>query len=104
MDLDHPKIHGGDRPLCHQPRKLTPEVQEAICEAIENGATLEIAAQAAGIAPRTLDEWLHHGRKELQENPDEAFAIRRVVLQVPLANALENFPSCALINLKKLLY
>ncbi len=32
--------------------------------------TLEIAAQAAGIAPRTLDEWLSHGRKELLENPN----------------------------------
>ncbi len=70
MDLDHPKIHGGDRPLFHQPRLLTPEVQEVICEAIESGATLEIAAQAVGIGARTLDEWLHHGRKELQADPD----------------------------------
>ncbi len=57
-------------PMFHQPRLLTPEVQEAICEAMEFGATLEIAARAAGIGARTLDEWLQHGRKELQENPD----------------------------------
>ena len=73
--------------MCHQPRLLTPEVQEAICEAIENGATLEIAAQAAGIAPRTLDEWLHHGRKELQENPDAAGPCANFVRAANVASA-----------------
>ncbi len=57
-------------PMFHQPRLLTPEVQKVIYEAIEAGTTLEIAAQAAGIGARTLDEWLHHGRAELQDNPD----------------------------------
>jgi hypothetical protein len=56
--------------MFHQPRLLTPEVQKVIFEAIEAGAKLEIAAKAARIGARTLDEWLHHGRKELQENPD----------------------------------
>ena len=56
--------------MYHQPRLLTSQVQKTICEAIEAAATLEIAAQAAGIGARTLDEWLHHGRNELQENPD----------------------------------
>ena len=55
-------------PAYHQPRLLTPAVQKTICVAIGSGATLEIAAQAAGIGSRTLDEWLHHGRKELQED------------------------------------
>ncbi len=58
------------KPMFHQPRLLTPEVQETVYAAIEAGTTLEIAAQAAGIGARTLDEWLHHGRAELQENPD----------------------------------
>ena len=51
-------------PEFHRPRLLTLEVQEVICKAIEAGATLEIAALAAGIGARTLDGWLHHGRIE----------------------------------------
>ena len=73
--------------MFHQPRLLTPEVQEAICEAMEFGATLEIAAQAAGIGARTLDEWLQHGRKELRENPDAEGPCANFVRAVNIASA-----------------
>ena len=66
------------QPMFHQPRLLTPEVQKVICEAIEAGTTLEIAARAARIGPRTLDEWLEHGRAELRENPDAEGNVLRI--------------------------
>ncbi len=74
-------------PMFHQPRLLTPAVKKTICQAIETGATLEIAAQAAGIGSRTLDEWLHHGRKELQEDPDASGPCAAFVSEVMIASA-----------------
>lgn len=74
-------------PNFHQPRLLTAKVQEVICEAIEKGAKLEIAARAAGIGARTLDEWLHHGRRELQENPDAEGPCAEFVRAVDVASA-----------------
>jgi hypothetical protein len=40
-----------------RPTRLTPEVQEAVCEAIRHGATYQAAAEAAGIAYSTFNEW-----------------------------------------------
>jgi len=37
--------------------KLTKEVQDAVCAAIRLGATYEAAANAAGIAYETFNEW-----------------------------------------------
>lgn len=45
-----------------RPTKLTDEVSGRICEHVENGATLHIAAQAEGVNPSTLRSWLHQGR------------------------------------------
>ena len=44
--------------------KLTPRVQKVICDAIEAGHYNEAAAEAAGIARRTLYAWLDRGAKE----------------------------------------
>jgi transposase-like protein len=74
-------------PLFHQPRRLSPKVQQTICQAIETGTTLEIAARAAGIGARTLDEWLQHGRYELQENPDAEGPCADFVRAVSVASA-----------------
>ncbi len=75
------------QPNFHQPRLLTLEVQEIICEAIETGTTLEIAARAAGIGARTLDEWLQHGRAELRENPDAEGPCAEFVRATTVASA-----------------
>jgi hypothetical protein len=40
-----------------RPTKLTPEVQKQICEAIRHGATFDAAAQSAGVAYETFNEW-----------------------------------------------
>ncbi len=74
-------------PMFHQPRLLTPAVQKTICKAIKAGAKLEIAARAAGIGARTLDEWLKHGRDELQADPDASGPCAAFVSEVMIASA-----------------
>ncbi len=74
-------------PAYHRPRLLTPAVQKTICKAIEVGAKLEIAARAAGIGARTLDEWLKHGRDELQADPDASGPCAAFVSEVMIASA-----------------
>lgn len=44
------------------PPRMTAETVAAIIKALESGATLKIAAEAAGICDRTLTEWLAKGR------------------------------------------
>ncbi len=74
-------------PIFHQPRLLTPAVQKTICKAIKAGATLEIAAQVASIGARTLDDWLKHGRDELQADPDAEGPCAHFVRAVNVASA-----------------
>ena len=40
-----------------RPTKLTPEVQEAICDAIRHGATYWAAAESAGVSYAAFNEW-----------------------------------------------
>ena len=58
--------------------KLTPRVQKVICDAIEAGHYNEAAAEAAGIARRTLYAWLDRGAKLPPQEVDEIF--RRLVM------------------------
>jgi transposase len=44
---------------------LTPEVAEAIVEAMRGGNYLETAAALAGISIATLRNWLRDGRRNL---------------------------------------
>ena len=44
-----------------RPSKLTPETQARIVQAIEVGATYELAAQFGGIAYNTFNEWMKKG-------------------------------------------
>ncbi len=74
-------------PAYHRPRLLTPAVKKTICKAIKLGATLEIAARAAGIGARTLDEWLNHGRDELQVDPDASGPCAAFVSEVMIASS-----------------
>lgn len=49
---------------------LTPEVQDRILVLIRKGHFSSTAANAAGVAAATVNEWLKRGR---QPNPDEPF-------------------------------
>lgn len=51
-------------------RRITPELQKAICDAIEAGNTRECAAGVAGVSPRWLYLWL-------EKDADFAAAIAR---------------------------
>ncbi len=86
------------QPMFHQPRLLTPEVQKVICEAIEAAAALKVAAQAAGIGARTLDEWLAHGRMELRDSPDMESPCADFVRAVTVASATFESDCLAMIQ------
>jgi curved DNA-binding protein CbpA len=43
--------------------KLTPELSKQICSAAEHGMPQEVIAEAAGIHPDTLANWLRWGRE-----------------------------------------
>lgn len=44
--------------------KLTPDLQEAICKHIENGATLKVAAASESVFKQRLHEWREKGKAE----------------------------------------
>lgn len=46
-----------------RPTKLTPKVQERVCEAIAQGATYALAAKYAGIHYDTFNEWMKAGEE-----------------------------------------
>lgn len=54
-----------------RPTSLTPEVQRAICAALEKGNYLETAASAGGVHRNTLRSWIQRG--EVGEEPYAAF-------------------------------
>jgi len=45
-----------------RPSKLTPELAKTVCKIIAAGNHRRCAAQAVGIAPSTLQEWIAKGR------------------------------------------
>lgn len=45
-------------------RKLTPQVQRRLCQAVRAGANLDTAAVIAGISERTLHYWRARGREQ----------------------------------------
>tara|TARA_Y100000310_G_C20546718_1_gene745948 strand:+ start:196 stop:630 length:435 start_codon:yes stop_codon:yes gene_type:complete len=45
-----------------RPSKLTPEVADAVVEALEMGASQSEAAASVGVGLSTLEEWLSRGR------------------------------------------
>lgn len=54
-----------------RPTKLTPETVERVLNALQMGATYEMAAQYGGISYNTFNEWRKRGAAELErrENP-----------------------------------
>lgn len=51
-----------------RPEKLNPEIQQAICDALEKGSYIETAAAKAGISKTTLYDWLKKGARAKDEN------------------------------------
>lgn len=49
--------------------KLTPDMQEAICQLVETGSSPSAAARASGVDPSTLFEWL----KRAEDAPRSIF-------------------------------
>jgi hypothetical protein len=54
--------------------KFTTDVQQAFCEGIFDGLTIAEAAKGAGVAAKTVKNWLSRGRKE-GEGPYADFVI-----------------------------
>ena len=47
-----------------RPSKLTQEITDKICEAVSTGLTFDLAAQVAGVSPRTFYRWMRKGEDE----------------------------------------
>lgn len=43
-----------------RPTKYTPELQEALCDALRQGMTVEEACKSVGIQPSSYYGWTHH--------------------------------------------
>lgn len=56
-----------------RPTKLTPEVQERICDALRKGCTRRAAAAYAGISEDTLYNWIARGEGRAKSPPREEF-------------------------------
>ena len=52
-----------------RPTKLTANVQVSICIALHRGATLTAACDEAGVALKTVCEWMARGRGEDPQRP-----------------------------------
>lgn len=51
----------------HRPTKLTPKLTKRICKDLANGVPLSTAAQANGIDPSTLHNWLNQANSQTDE-------------------------------------
>ena len=47
-----------------RPTKLTPEIQEHIVQALQLGASYELAANYGGISYKTLTRWMQTGQRQ----------------------------------------
>jgi len=91
--------------------QIRDEAARAICEALEEGQTMESAARAGGIAYRTLFDW-RRGDPRLDEQVKAASAVGRSVRAEKIARALyagaekcaddPRFTTCAIFALKNL--
>ena len=52
--------------MAGRPTKLTPAVQDRILQAVNVGATYELAAQYGGVAYSTFNNWMARGRAEIE--------------------------------------
>lgn len=61
--------------------KLTPEAQDRICLLLKTGASAETAAEAAGIAPRTLRLWMARGDPSRERKADAPYREFRAAVE-----------------------
>jgi hypothetical protein len=76
-----------------RPTKFTPDLQDRICQLIAAGNTIEVSAQAAGIAERTFHDWMARDRAPFlafQEAVDKAHAESEAILVSRVAAAARN--------------
>lgn len=59
-----------------RPSKFTPDTQQKIAQAIQMGATYEIAAQFAGITYDTFNEWMKRGAANEKDYSDFFEAVK----------------------------
>lgn len=77
--------HGGGKRRVGRPSKLNPETSTAIIDAVRTGATLDVAAAAAGINVGTLHKWRDRGETDLNAAHDTIYA--RLVDELTRATA-----------------
>ena len=67
--------------------KLTSEIQQRIIQALQTGATYDLCAQFAGIAPSTLYLWMKQGRERKSKDKIEFLeSIKRAESRGAIAN------------------
>jgi transposase len=77
--------HGGAKRKTGRPSKLNDETLAAIVDAVSDGLTLNVAAQAAGINVATLHSWRDRGDADLEAGRTSIFA--RLVDELTRATA-----------------
>lgn len=55
--------------------KLTPEVQEKICQYIEAGNYAKVACVAAGVSESTFYEWIQRGKQAIEKKRHNKFSV-----------------------------
>jgi hypothetical protein len=68
-------VHGGARAKVGAPVKLTPDVHAAIVAHVAAGNYYGVAAEAAGIDPRTFKRWRDQGAEDLELGLETPFAL-----------------------------
>jgi len=80
-----------------RPTLLTPKVESKILQAIQAGATYEIAAKFAGITARSFYGWINRG-KQAEERQDFEDIYFQFFQKVNMANAQGAITNLALVQ------
>ena len=82
-----------------RPTKLTPELQERVCQLLRAGNFVDAAVKAAGISPATHYDWIKRGdpgRRAKKDARDRAYRAEvEAALDAVEANALEQIAFAA---------
>ena len=70
-----------------RPTKLTAEVELALCAALTDGLTFQVAAAAIGVCPASVDRWRKAGKDEVPYGPHSAKRMREFLTNVERAVA-----------------
>ncbi len=69
------------------PPLMSPERKKAILEAVEGGASIQVAANGVSITNRTIDYWLAWGREELKADPESEEKCAQFVIEYEQAKS-----------------